>query len=60
MPDDEANATAVVGLGGLMSSRLLRDLLGAPLDVSDEALVSSWVQMMSAILTNTDAAERAQ
>jgi hypothetical protein len=30
------------------------------LDVSDEALVSSWVQMMSAILTNTDAAERAQ
>ncbi|MGO9971572.1 MAG: TetR/AcrR family transcriptional regulator [Solirubrobacteraceae bacterium] len=59
MSEDEANATAGVGLGGLMSSRLLRDVLGAPLTIDDEALVSSWVQMMVAVL-GTDPTAPAQ
>jgi AcrR family transcriptional regulator len=53
LSDEQASAIAVVGLGGLLSSRLLRDVLGAPLDVSDEALVSSWVKVMTATLTHT-------
>jgi AcrR family transcriptional regulator len=43
---EDAAAVATVGLGSLFSSRLLRDVLGVPFEVDDEALVSTWVQMM--------------
>jgi len=43
---EEARAIAVLGLGSLLSSRLLRDVLGVPVQVDDETLVDAWVQMM--------------
>ncbi len=43
---EEAKAIAVLGLGSLLSSRLLRDVLGVPVQVDDETLVDAWVQMM--------------
>jgi AcrR family transcriptional regulator len=43
---EDAAAVATVGLGSLFSSRLLRDVLGVPFEVDDDALVSTWVQMM--------------
>jgi len=46
MPAEEAKAIAVFGLGSLLSSRLLRDVLGVPVQVDDETLVDAWVQMM--------------
>jgi AcrR family transcriptional regulator len=46
MSSEKAAAVATVGLGSLFSSRLLRDVLGVPFEVDDEALVSTWVQMM--------------
>ena len=48
---EEATAIAAVGLGSLLSSRLLRDVLGIPVPVDDEALVETWVRMMLAALT---------
>lgn len=41
-----AAATAALGLGSLLSSRLLRDVLGVPAQVEDETLVDTWVQLM--------------
>jgi hypothetical protein len=49
---DEAAAMAAVGLGSLLSSRLLRDVLGVPARVDDGALVDSWVQLMLVALTD--------
>jgi AcrR family transcriptional regulator len=49
---DEATAIAAVGLGSLLSSRLLRDVLGIPTPVGDETLVSTWVQLMVTALAN--------
>lgn len=46
MPAEEAKAIAVLGLGSLLSSRLLRDVLGVPVPVDDKTLVDAWVQMM--------------
>jgi AcrR family transcriptional regulator len=43
---EEAAATAALGLGSLLSSRLLRDVLGVPARVDDETLVDTWVQLM--------------
>jgi AcrR family transcriptional regulator len=43
---DEATALAVFGLGSLLSSRLLRDVLGIPAQVDDETLVDTWVALM--------------
>ncbi|HEX4436067.1 MAG TPA: TetR/AcrR family transcriptional regulator [Solirubrobacteraceae bacterium] len=51
---DEASAIATFGLGSLLSSRLLRDVLGIPPQVDDQALVSTWVKMMSAALAEPD------
>jgi AcrR family transcriptional regulator len=50
MPAEKATAIAAVGLGSLLSSRLLRDVLGIPAQVDDETLVDTWVQMMTATL----------
>jgi AcrR family transcriptional regulator len=50
MPDEEAKAIAAFGLGSLLSSRLLRDVLGIPGQVDDETLVDTWVRIMAATL----------
>lgn len=52
---DEAMAIAVFGLGSLLSSRLMRDVLGIPVQVDDQTLVDTWVQSMAAVM-----AERAE
>jgi AcrR family transcriptional regulator len=46
MTSEEATAIAVFGLGSLLSSRLLRDVLGVPAPIEDSALVDAWVKMM--------------
>lgn len=46
IPNEAATAIAALGLGSLLSSRLLRDVLGTPLRVDDETLVSTWVGIM--------------
>lgn len=46
IPIEEATTIATFGLGSLLSSRLLRDVLGIPAPVDDLALVDTWVQMM--------------
>ncbi len=51
VPAEEARAMAVFGLGSLLSSRLLRDVLDIPALVDDKALVDTWVQMMVAAMT---------
>ncbi len=43
-------ALATVGLGSLISNRLLRDVLGIPTQVDDEALVGTWVRLMMGAL----------
>ena len=46
-----ARAIAAVGLGSLLSSRLLCDVLGIPAQVDDEALVDTWVVLMMVALS---------
>jgi AcrR family transcriptional regulator len=46
IPAEEATTIATFGLGALLSSRLLRDVLGIPSQVDDVMLVDTWVQMM--------------
>jgi AcrR family transcriptional regulator len=46
IPAEEAKAIASFGLGSLLSSRLLRDILGMPALIDDETLVDTWVRMM--------------
>lgn len=48
LTDEQATAIAAVGLGSLLSSRLLVDVLGIPAQVDDVALIDTWVQMMMA------------
>jgi AcrR family transcriptional regulator len=48
----EATALAAFGLGSLLSSRLLRDVLGIPAQADDETLVATWVQLMVVALTD--------
>lgn len=43
---EEAKAIAAFGLGSLLSTRLLRDVLGIPALVDDETLVDTWVATM--------------
>jgi AcrR family transcriptional regulator len=52
LPAGEATAIAAFGLGSLLSSRLLRDVLGIPAQVDDQALVETWVRMMAAALAD--------
>jgi AcrR family transcriptional regulator len=49
--DRDARAIAAVGLGSLLSSRLLRDVIGVPAQVDDEALVGAWVALMMKALS---------
>jgi AcrR family transcriptional regulator len=48
--DEQAAAIAAFGLGSLLSSRLLRDVLGIPAQVDDKTLVDTWVQIMTGTL----------
>lgn len=51
IPAEEATTIATFGLGALLSSRLLRDVLGIPSQVEDVMLVDTWVQMMVTALS---------
>jgi AcrR family transcriptional regulator len=51
IPAEDATAIATFGLGSLLSSRLLRDVLGIPSQIDDMVLVDMWVQMMVAALS---------
>jgi AcrR family transcriptional regulator len=50
VPGERAEALAALGLGSLLSSRLLRDVLGVPAHVDDETLVATWVESMLLVL----------
>jgi AcrR family transcriptional regulator len=50
IPPEEARAIAAVGLGSLLSSRLLRDVLHIPAQVGDELFVETWVRLMTIAL----------
>lgn len=47
---DRASPLAATALGSLLSSRLLRDVLGINPSVDDAALVDNWVHMMRQLL----------
>jgi AcrR family transcriptional regulator len=51
VPAEEASAIAAFGLGSLLSTRLLRDVLGIPAQIDDETLVDTWVGLMMVALT---------
>lgn len=48
---EEAQALAAASLGALLSSRLLRDVLGVTPATDDAALVDAWVLMLERALT---------
>ncbi len=50
VPAEEASGIASVGLGSLLGSRLLRDVLGVPSPVEDDVLVDTWVGLMMGAL----------
>ena len=54
MPAEEATALAMFGLGSLLSSRLLRDVIGVTVPVDDESLVDAWVQTMATAIAGRD------
>lgn len=50
VPEASPTTIATLGLGSLLSSRLLRDVFGVPSPVDDEALVDGWVRLMMSAL----------
>ncbi len=52
IPNEDATAIAAVGLGSLLCTRLLRDVLGIPAQVDDETLVDTWVELMVGALAS--------
>jgi AcrR family transcriptional regulator len=54
MPAEEATALAMFGLGSLLSSRLLRDVIGVTVPVDDASLVDAWVQTMVLAIAGGD------
>ncbi|HVT00129.1 MAG TPA: helix-turn-helix domain-containing protein [Solirubrobacterales bacterium] len=54
LPAEEARALAMFGLGSLLSSRLLRDVIGVTVPVDDENLVDAWVQTMAMAIAGGD------
>ena len=50
LSDEEAMSIAAVGLGSLIGSRLLGNVLGIPFPVEDDAFVATWVQLMLAAI----------
>jgi AcrR family transcriptional regulator len=56
LPADRAEATAAVGLGALLSSRLLTNVLGVtPINIDDEAFIAGWVDMMARTIDTSPA-----
>jgi AcrR family transcriptional regulator len=45
-PGTSPATLATLGLGSLLSNRLLRDVIGVPSAIDDEELVGAWVQLM--------------
>jgi AcrR family transcriptional regulator len=60
IPSAEATAIAALGLGSLLSSRLLRDVLGIPARVDDETLVNTWVGLMVGALAGPASASSSE
>ncbi|HEX3434932.1 MAG TPA: TetR/AcrR family transcriptional regulator [Solirubrobacteraceae bacterium] len=60
IPSEVSTTLATVGLGSLLSSRLLRDVLGIPSQVDDEELVDTWVEMMMSVLRDPASERSAQ
>jgi len=58
IPNADTTAIAAIGLGSLLSSRLLRDVLGIPAQVDDQTLIHSWVQLMTLALTPVGSAQQ--
>jgi AcrR family transcriptional regulator len=54
IPAEEATGIAAVGLGSLLGSRLLRDVLGIPSPVEDQMLVDTWVRLMLTAIGETE------
>jgi AcrR family transcriptional regulator len=50
LPEATPATLATLGLGSLLSNRLLHDVLGIPAPVDDEALVDAWVRLMMGAL----------
>ncbi len=51
LPADRARAVANVGLGALLSSRMLSTVLGVtPPGTDDETFVTTWVDMMCRVI----------
>ena len=50
LPTGTAATLATLGLGALLSNRLLRDVIGVPGQVEDEELVGAWVGLMLSAL----------
>jgi|SRR6185312_3703724 len=50
LSSEEAMSIAAVGLGSLIGSRLLGNVLGIPFPVDDDAFVATWVQLMLAAI----------
>jgi AcrR family transcriptional regulator len=50
IPADEAKGIAAIGLGSLLGSRLLRNVLGIPSPIDDQELVDTWVGVMQAAI----------
>lgn len=50
LSSEEAMSIAAVGLGSLIGSRLLGNVLGIPFPVEDDAFVATWVQLMLAAI----------
>jgi hypothetical protein len=48
--ETDARTVATLGLGSLLSNRLLRDVFGIASAFDDEVLVEAWVRMMMASL----------
>jgi AcrR family transcriptional regulator len=50
-PVGGARTLATLGLGALLSNRLLRDVIGLPTAIEDPELVDAWVQLMISALS---------
>jgi AcrR family transcriptional regulator len=52
---EQAAGIAAVGLGSLIGTHMLRDVLGAPIPVEDNALVETWTSVMFAAIAGPTA-----
>jgi AcrR family transcriptional regulator len=59
IPEVAPATIANLGLGSLLSNRLLREVFGVPSPVDDEALVDGWVRLMMTALCDPASETRA-